>query len=68
MARHGPVRQAKEEMEMTEEQERRVQASRDALAWMDEDRRWQGTAVYWFAFALLGVVTGAVVIALAGLR
>jgi hypothetical protein len=54
---------------MTEEQERRVQASRDALAWMDEDRRWtEGTAVYWFAFALLGVVTGAVVIVLAGLR
>jgi hypothetical protein len=68
-ARHGSVRQAKEEMKMTEEQERRVQASRDALAWMDEDRRWtEGTAVYWFAFALLGVVTGAVVIALAGLR
>jgi hypothetical protein len=55
-------------MEMTEEQERRVQASRDALAWMDEDRRWQGTAVYWFAFAMIGVATGAVVIALAGLR
>lgn len=53
---------------MTEEQERRVQASRDALAWMEEDRRWRGTAVYWFAFALLGVVTGAVVIVLAGLR
>jgi hypothetical protein len=35
---------------------------------MEEDKRWQGTAVYWFAFALLGVVTGAVVIALAGLR
>lgn len=53
---------------MTEEQERRVQASRDVLAWMDEDRRWQGTAVYWFLFALLGVATGAVVIVLAGLR
>lgn len=53
---------------MTEEQERRVQASRDALAWMEEDRRWQGTAVYWFLFALLGVATGAVVIVLAGLR
>jgi hypothetical protein len=54
---------------MTEEQERRVQASRDALAWMEEDKRWaEGTAVYWFLFALLGVATGAVVIALAGLR
>ncbi len=53
---------------MTEEQERLVRASGEAWAWMDEDRRWQGTAVYWFAFALLGVATGAVVIALAGLR
>jgi hypothetical protein len=53
---------------MTDEQERLLRASREAWAWMDEDRRWQGTAVYWFCFALLGVVTGAVVIALAGLR
>jgi hypothetical protein len=54
---------------MTEEQERRVQASRDALAWVEEDKRWtEGTAVYWFLFALLGVATGAVVIVLAGLR
>jgi hypothetical protein len=36
---------------------------------MDEDRRWtDGTAVYWFLFAVLGIATGAVVIALAGLR
>lgn len=53
---------------MNEEQERRVQASRDALAWMDEDRRWAGTAVYWFIAAMIGVATGAVVIVLAGLR
>ncbi len=53
---------------MTEEQERRVQASRDALAWMDEDRRWQGTAVYLMVSAILGAMTGGVVIVLMVLR
>lgn len=54
---------------MTEEQQRRVQASREAWAWMEEDRRWaEGTAVYWFLFAMLGIATGAVVIVLAGLQ
>lgn len=53
---------------MTDEQERLLRASREAWAWMEEDRRWQGTAVYWFAFAMIGVATGAVVIVLMGLR
>ena len=54
---------------MTDEQERLVRASGEAWAWMEEDKRWaEGTAVYWFLFALLGVATGAVVIVLAGLR
>jgi hypothetical protein len=53
---------------VTEDQQRRVQASRDALAWMQEDRRWQRAAVYWFLFVMLGIATGAVVILLAGLR
>jgi hypothetical protein len=54
---------------MSDEQERLERASREAWAWMEEDKRWtDGTAVYWFCFALLGIATGAVVIALAGLR
>jgi hypothetical protein len=53
---------------MTDEQERLERASREAWAWMEEDRKWQGTAVYWLCFALLGIATGAVVIVLAGLR
>ncbi len=53
---------------MTDEQERRVQASREAWAWMDEDRRSRGTAAHWFVAAMLGIATGAVVIVLAGLR
>jgi len=53
---------------MTDEQERLLRASGEAWAWMDDDRRSRGTAVYWFLFALLGIATGAVVIVLAGLR
>ena len=54
---------------MSDEQERLERASREAWAWMEEDKRWtDGTAVYWFLFAVLGIATGAAVIALAGLR
>lgn len=53
---------------MSDEQERLERASREAWAWMEDGRRSNGTAVYWFLFAVLGIATGAVVIALAGLR
>lgn len=50
------------------DQDRRIEASREAFGWMDCADRARSTAIYWLACACIGIMTGGVVIVLAGLR
>jgi len=48
--------------------DKRIAASREAFGWMDSADRARSTAIYWMACAVLGMISGGVVIVLAGLR
>lgn len=50
------------------DQDRRIEASREAFGWMDSADRARSTVIYWLACACIGMVTGGVVIVLAVLR
>lgn len=45
-----------------------IRAAGEAFEWMEEDRLAKGPAVYLMFAAILGAMTGGVVIVLAGLR
>jgi hypothetical protein len=53
---------------MMTDHDRRIEASREAFAWMDDDPWTNGTAVYWLLAAIIGMMTGGVVIVLMVLR
>lgn len=45
-----------------------IRAAGEAFGWVEEDRWAKGPAVYLMVAAILGMMTGGVVIVLAGLR
>jgi hypothetical protein len=45
-----------------------IRASGEAFGWVEEDRWAKGPAVYLMVAAIIGAMTGGVVIVLAGLR
>jgi len=53
---------------MTDHDYKRIAASREAFGWMDSANRARSTAIYWMACAVIGMISGGVVIVLMVLR